>query len=101
MHLTDTAAQQTPSISRDRGFVDAWRDFIQTNPHLGLADTASAAEGFRRRHGEPLVDAGVLYRAVSGRWCVTGGFDRAVLFVCTNGRHGTDPLRLTLERQQA
>jgi hypothetical protein len=79
--------------SRDRGFYDAWREFIQMNPHLGLSDTGSAAEGFRRRHGQPLIDAGSLYRAVSGRWCATNEFDSQALYVCTAGRHGTKPIK--------
>ena len=83
------------AANRDRPFVEAWRDFIQSNPHLGLADTASAAEGFRRRHGEPLIEAGLLYRSVAGRWCVTPGFEGGAQFICTAGRHGTEPKALS------
>jgi hypothetical protein len=89
----------TAELSADRPFVEAWRDFIQANPHLGLADTASAAEGFRRRHGDSLIEAGVLYRAVTGRWCSTADFDQTALYVCTAGRHGTDPATLIAKAQ--
>jgi hypothetical protein len=85
----------------DTSFDSAWREFVSANPFLGLADTASAAEGFRRRHGKPLEAAGVLYRSVSGRWCVTPDFGAVVLYVATRGRHGTSPETLAAGRNLA